>query len=162
MVDSAHIDLSSLIGEDDPEALPSNLISGRAAEPPNEAWMKLLRDSYTALMAGDKAHTVKRFMVPVKASEMSWRDSKRKERDGTETVTKYEQHPNITGVITRLRKAAEAEGLGVRIVVDYDKSPDGNKLRVQKKEPHAGTVRVRFVGINRKQRKSKGQTPTAA
>lgn len=146
--------------EHDAEPLPTIVGGGREAIDVPLVLRDKIKASYDLLNAGKGAEAVQRILVPVKASEMSWRDqtSKRKDKNGnlTETVTKWQQHPMVTRTITVIRRAAELEGLGARIVVDRQDTEDGSKgFKVSK-----GTVRVRFVGMKRKERKPKDATQT--
>lgn len=137
----------------DPEPLPTIVGGGREAIEIPQALRDSIRSSYDLLNAGKGPEAVQRILVPVKASEMSWREQShtRKGKDGKQvtTTTNWQHHPMVTRTITVLRRAAELEGLGVRIVVDRQDAEDGSKaLKVNK-----GTVRVRFVGMKRKERK---------
>lgn len=161
---NAHVNLSALAVEDDDEFLPSLAVGGRAAEPPVQAFRDAIRATHERLSKGERIKPA-RLMVPVERKEISVRESSRKDKHGKEIKTAFEQHPNITGIINRLRKAAEAENLGVRIVVDYHEPNEAGvrKLKITKgANGQPDTVRVRFVGQKRKQRTAKDATTPAA
>lgn len=147
---NAHVNLSSLAIDFDDEPMPQRVVMGRTAEPPVQAYRDAIRDSFKRVEAGEKIKPPRLF-VPVERKEISVRDTTRKDKTGGDIVTSWEQHPNIVGVLNRLRKAADAEGLGVQIKVDYDLKDGVNKLRLNRgKDGAPDTVRVRFVGKTRK------------
>lgn len=146
--------LSSLAVEEESEALPQLVGGGRTAVEPPPAIVTAVKSSYDLFKAGKGAEAVRRVFVPVKPLEIDWRETKRKDKNGKEIVTRFQQHPNVAQIITVLRKAAEKQGIGVRIVVDYHRTDDGNKLKIQgPKSEHPNTVRVRFLGMDRKKTK---------
>lgn len=80
--------------------------------------------------------------VPVDPAEFSFKKTGKGDKE-----IRWQHHDNVGEALYLLRKAADAHGIGVRIVVDYDKSKDGKTNRYIVED---GRVRVRFLGQNRR------------
>lgn len=143
------------------EPLPKRVVAGRESIP--NPFIDAVRDSYAEAInpAVGPEKAVRQINVPVDGKSMTWRDTKRKGKDGKEVSTgKWQQHPNITTALYLLRQAAIKNDCGVRIVVDYKDGNNGEHLLDVKK----GVVRVRFVGQKKKEAKKdkNASTQTAA
>ena len=100
------------------DALPKRLVAGRESIP--NPFTDAVRDSYAEAKSAGQDKAVRAIYVPVDRSKVTVRTVTRKNKDGKEEATQWEQHPNITTALYLLRQAAIKNDIGVRIVVDYD------------------------------------------
>ena len=137
------------------EPLPKRTVLGRESIP--NPFVQAVHDSYADAInpaIGENGATCQIF-APVDAKGMTFKDTKRKDKNGkTVSTGQWQQHPNVTTALYLLRQAAIKNECGVRIVVDYKDGENGQHLLDVKK----GVVRIRFVGTKKKDRKNK-ETP---
>jgi hypothetical protein len=156
------------------DALPKRASFGKEAI--ENPFVSVVHDSYAESLdpAVGAEKAVRAIFVPVDNTGLSYRSTKRKEKDGTETVTKWQQHPNLVTALYLLRQAADKNGCGVHIVVDYTgmeglpenpaSTEAGTTLRHLcpiSKGDKKGRVRVRFVGQKKKAVKPKATDASA-
>lgn len=170
------------------EALPKRIVAGRESIP--NPFVDAVHDSYREAKDQGQDKAVRAITVPVDRSKVTVRTVVRTDKNGNESATQWEQHPNITTALYLLRQAAQKHDIGVRIVVDYKQEQvptvthkykvtdkDGNVVKENGKDKVAtatytnvtknrldikqGRVRIRFLGQDKKKsEKSKG-TPEA-
>jgi hypothetical protein len=153
------------------EALPKRIVGGRESIP--NPFIDAVRDSFNEAKSAGPDKAVRAIYVPVDAKGTTVRTVARKDKNGKATATQYQQHDNVSTALYLLRQAAIKNGVGVRIVVDYDtatvptvtakvddkertfKDVTLHKFKVAKAGERAGRVRVRFVGQAKKAAKKK-------
>ena len=162
------------------EALPKRLVAGRESIP--NPFTDAVKDSYDEAMDAnvgpDKA--VRAITVPVD-KKITVKTQTRKDKNGKESATQWQQHENVNRALYFLRQAAQKHDIGVRIVVDYTqdtlpeikhtivmRDKDGNPLKNQdgtektqevvfknvtlnKFKVTNGRVRIRFLGQKKKE-----------
>ncbi len=154
------------------EALPSRQGRGAGPQIPNPFLDAVLHSFEDMRDGGKPEECVRTIFVPVKGEKLSYRTQKIVRRDKNRNVLDSREvlwatSDNINKAVSLLRQAADKQGLGVRIVVDYTGQPgmpddpaaaDGvvrHGLVPQASGPNKGTVRIRFLGQQRKQNKAK-------